>query len=180
MTEEELFDTLRPIILTVTGVPECILADPNARAPDGDYAAVRPKKAVGQRGQSNVKLVNKPLSPIDLDTSVKRQVVTEMSIQFYRGGALDYAPKLIDANKRSDISEILFKAKVGWRNVGPVNNLTALQSDSQEPRSQISIFLMYEETDEFSVNSIERVRVDTEYSDGTLVSSFDIETDDAP
>ncbi len=60
MTSLELFKLLRPIILTVTGVPECIMADPNAQAPTGPYASVRVRQAIHERGQANVKVSDLP------------------------------------------------------------------------------------------------------------------------
>lgn len=54
MTDKEIFLILRPHILRVTGVPECILADPNAQAPTGEYASVRPRQGISERGQANI------------------------------------------------------------------------------------------------------------------------------
>lgn len=179
MTELELFNIIRPIVLLVTGVPECILTNPNANSPSGDYAAVAPKSNVTSRGQANIVSKNKA-GPIDIDVTIKRQLIAQCSVQFYRGEALDYASRLIDCNKRSDVSRMLYQAGVGWNRTGTVNNLSGLQSDNQENRSQISLFLMYEEIDETSVNSIERIQIQVQNEDVQVLETIELETPDAP
>ena len=57
------------------------------------------------------------------------------------------ASKLLQANKRPDISVILFQNDLGWNGAEPINDLTAIQSNRQEQRAQITIRLMYETTD---------------------------------
>ena len=178
MTNIELFDIIRPIIISVTGVPECILADPNAPAPSGEYAAVRPKQSISERGQSNIIRTNGTGNELDVD--VRAQIIAECSVNFYRGNAVDYAEKLKQCNKRPDVSASLYRAGVGWNRTSSVNNLTTLQSDNQEQRAQISLYLMYEATDSVTINSIERVNYDVQYETGTVVASGSVETIDAP
>lgn len=178
MNNIQLFDIIRPIILSVTGVPECILADPNAPAPTGEYAAVRPKQSITERGQANIIRTNGTGNELDVD--VRAQIIAECSVNFYRGNAVDYAERLKQCNKRPDISEALFRAKLGWNRTSAVNNLTTLQSNNQEQRAQISIFLMYETTDEVTINSIERASFDVQYETGVIVASGSVETIDAP
>lgn len=179
MTELELFNIIRPIVLLVTGVPECILANPNAESPSGEYAVIEPKSNVTSRGQANIVSKDK-VGPIDIDVTIKRQLIAQCSVQFYRGAALDYASRLMDCNKRSDVSRMLYQAGVGWNRAGPVNNLKTLQSDNVENRSQISLFLMYEETDETSVNSIERIQIQVQNEDAQVLETIELETPDAP
>lgn len=160
MTREQLFDILRPIIMTVTGVPECILADPNAPSPQGEYASVEPLLSIRQRGQANIirtdtAPVTSPIGPVNnSNVDVRAQVIANCSINFYRGDARYRASRLLQANKRPDISVILFQNKIGWNGAEPINDLTALQSNQREQRAQITIRLMYEIIDPVIINAI--------------------------
>ncbi|MCK5126781.1 MAG: hypothetical protein KAR42_11045 [candidate division Zixibacteria bacterium] len=175
MTNDQLFDILRPIIIAVTGVPECILANPNNPSPTGEYCSIQPTQAVGKRGQPNQ--VRKTGAPVDsVDVSIRRQIACTANVNFYKGDARHRASLLEGCNKRPDISEILYRAKLGWRSVGPINNLTALHSDNYESRSQININLWYELTDEININSIESSSVEVQYEDGTTIVTVDINT----
>ncbi len=179
MTKEELFDAIRPIIIRSTGVPECILASPGAPSPAGLYAVVQPKQTVGQRGQANISRANVPFQN-NISVDVKAQIMVNCSVNFYREGAHDAATRLLQANKRPDNSADLFRAGIGWNRAGPVNNLTALQSDSNEERAQISIYLMYEETDPIVINSIESVSVTVENEKSEVLESITVTSPDAP
>ena len=156
MTDEELFDLLRTIILLATGVPECILADPNIGAPEGEYCSVRPSQSVENKGQPIIRKAN--AGALDITVDVRAQLISEVSINFYRGEALHFARKLKGANKRPSISALLFAADLGWNRTGPVNNLTALQDDNQEQRAQISVYIMYEEFDAGDVETINAIK----------------------
>lgn len=172
MTELEIFKIIQPIIITVTGLDgdHVILGDPNEGAPLGPYAAVRPQQSITERGQANVRRKNS-VTPLFLDIDVRAQIIAECSVNFYRGNAMSSAQKLKQANKRSDISAILFKANLGWNRTGQVNNLTTLQSDQQEPRSQISLFLMYETTDPIVINTIESAEFEIQNPEGTVIAT---------
>jgi len=181
MTEDELFDIIQPIIVSVTGLAgdHVILGDPNEGSPTGPYAAVRPMQNIDERGQANI-IRKTSATPLSVDNDVKAQIIVQCDINFYRGNAMSTAQKLKQANKRSDISAILFKAKLGWQRAGNVVNLTTLQSNQQEARSQISLFLMYETSDKVTINSIENVPFEVQYPDGTVVLTGNITTPDAP
>ncbi len=178
MTDLELFNLMRPIIMDITGVPECIMTDPNEKAPSGPYAAFKPKRNTTNRGQPNVTRKNGVGATIDV--KVEPQLITECVIDFYRTGARDYAQLLEGANKYPDVSRALFLARTGWQKTGPMQDLTALQADNQEERSQISVFLMYSPERTVAINSIERVRVDVEDHKARQLDSFEIKTPDAP
>lgn len=160
MTRDQLFDLIQPIILTVTGVPECIQADQNLPAPSGDYASVRTKQSINQRGQANNYQRLIPNGPwTDIEKDARSQVVVQCSVNFYRGNALDYAERLHQANRRPDVQRDLFLGGVGWRNTSAVSNLTTLQSKNFEQRAHIDIFLMYETSDPVVINEIASVQV---------------------
>lgn len=172
MTSEQLFDIIRPIILTVTGVPECIMADPNAPAPSGPYAAVRTQQSLAQRGQVNNYQRLIPNGPYtDIEKDARAQVIAQCNVNFYRGEAQYLASKLFQANKRPDVQALLFNNKVGWNRTSAGNNLTALQSNNYEQRAQIDIFLMYEESDPVVINEIASVGLTVLDDDNTVLYS---------
>jgi hypothetical protein len=158
MEVDYIFAAMRPIILSATGIAECLKTQPNAPAPSGEYCTVSIYSNVSQRGQAIVYKENQAGALINLD--VVPQVVTELSVNFYRGDASAYAAKLLQANKRPSISEALFAAGIGWQRTGPINKLTALQGPKFEARAQVSIFILHElifpETAE-DANTIEQV-----------------------
>ena len=152
MTNEQLFAILRPIIMTVTGVPECILADQNAKSPTGEYASIRPRQSIDQRGQAHIYPVNKIGDQVTVD--VRAQVIATASVNFYRGDAMARVERLKECNKRPDVSMDLFRAKVRWLGTSAANNLTALQSVNWEQRANISIRLGYEVSNINDINNI--------------------------
>ncbi len=182
MNRLDIFNAIRPIIETVTGVSNVILADQlDARnggvpSPIGEYASVEPKQTITQRGQANIHR-STSMTAQSVDVDVRAQVMVECSINFYRGNARDRAERLLQANKRPDVSALLFAAKLGWNRENAINNLTSLQANNFEQRAQLSIFLMYETTDPLVINSIESVdfSVENEKAEvletGTVTSS---------
>ena len=182
MNRLDIFTTMEQIVRTITDVPTVILADQlDARngdvpAPTGEYASIEPMMSITERGQANIHRATS-LTPQSVDVDARAQIMVECSINFYRGNARDRAQRLLQANKRSDISAILFKAKLGWNRTNAINNLTALQANNHEQRAQLSIFLMYETTDPIVINSIESVdfSVENEKAEvletGTVTSS---------
>lgn len=173
MNSEQIFDIMRPIILSVTGVPECVLANPNESSPLGEYASVQPLQSITQRGQANIVRSNS-ISPQAIDVDVRAQIIAECSINFYRGDSRNRAQKLLQANKRPSVSAALFAAKLGWNRAGPINNLTALQSSDWESRAQISIFLMYETSDQETINSIEKIPYEVQDENATVLTTGEI------
>lgn len=171
MTNLELFNIMRQIVLNVTGVPEVILANPNAPSPLGEYASIKPKQSIAQRGQANIHRKTSS-TPLSQDEEVRAQIIAECSINFYRGASSrDRVERLLQCNKRSDISGLLFTNGLGWNRAGPINDLDFLQSNNWEQRAQISVFVMYETRDEITINSIESSSYIIEYEDGTIIDA---------
>lgn len=173
-----LFNTLSPIIKGATGIPNVIVGDQNKGAPPGPYAAVRVKQQIAQRGQANIRYKNATGPNVDAD--VFAQITVQCSINFYREGALDYAQKMHQANKKPTVSIALFKAGIGWNRSDPVNNLTSLQSSNLEERAQVSIYLMYESSDAETINSIESVTVEVQNEKADVLKTITVESPDAP
>ena len=173
MTNEQIFAILRPIIMTVTGVPECILADPNAQAPAGPYASVRIRQAIRERGQANVTVSDLNVTR-EVRYDIRAQIICDVNVEFWRGNAMEYAEKLKECHKRPDVPWILKRAKLGWGGSDAINNLTALQSANFEQRSQMTIKLFYEATTIVDVNRIEQVSVSVENEKAELLQSVDV------
>lgn len=153
MTRDELYAALVPIIKSMTGVPVVIPADDNKRSPSGPYAALEPHQTINQRGQSSIKRVK--LDNGLVSKAVSTNMVIECAIDFYRGDARHMAAKLREANKRPSISMALMRAGIGWGGVGPINNLTALQGDSNEQRAQATFTVFYTDTVVDEIGAIE-------------------------
>lgn len=172
MTNEELFQVLRPIVLLVTGVPNCILADQNNKAPNGPYATIRPRQSVTERGQANIYSKNIPADKVSVD--VRSQIIATCSVQFYRGEARMYAERLKQCNKRPDVSAMLWKSRVGWGGTDAVNDLTALQSANWEQRAQINIRLWYETSNVAEINNILHASIVVQNERGQTLATHDI------
>jgi hypothetical protein len=179
MTNQELFAKLRPIVMLATGVPECLLADQigpgSMPAPQGAYATITPRQSVSERGQANIVSRNRPGELVEVD--VRAQIMCSASVNFYRGEALMYAERLKQANKRPDVSMMLFKAKIGWNSTDAVNNLTSLQSANFEQRAQITIRLMYETSSLPVINNILSATVALENEKAQVIQTFTVEVD---
>ena len=152
MTNNEIFAALRPHILNVTGVSECILADPNGPSPDGPYASVRPRQSIRERGQANIIMTDGANDTIVYE--IRAQIVASCEINFFRGEAMQYAEMLKECHKRPDVCWPLWQKGIGWGGTEPVNNLTALQASNFEQRSQIIVKLLYEAVNTVTVNNI--------------------------
>lgn len=175
MTNSELFQILRPHIMTVTGVPECILADPNGPSPDGEYASVRPRQGIRERGQANIYTSDRPGNLVR--TEVRAQIIADCEINFYRGNALQRAESLKECHKRPDVAWDLFKHKIGWGGTEAVNNLTALQASNFEQRAQIIIHLMYETSSIVDINNILSASATVQNENGQTLQSVAVNLD---
>jgi hypothetical protein len=179
MTDSELYDLMHSIIIAVTGLDgeKVIPADDNEQAPSGAYASIKVGASRGQRGQANISVTNTaPVSSpignvLDTEHEIKPQLTVDVSVNFYRDASLQNATLLFQANKRPDISALLFAAGVGWRNSLPINDLTALQSKEREERSQITITLLYEGSQKVITNAIYTVPVSIENEDGDTIQT---------
>ena len=173
MTNEEMFKVLRPIVLKVTGITECIMADQNQIAPKNiPYATIRPRQSVTERGQANI--YGKNLTGDRMQTDVRAQVIATCSVNFFRGDAQLYAERMKECHKRPDVMIDLFRAKVGWGGTDAVNNLTALQAANWEQRAQINIRLMYEVNDISEINAITSASISLYNEQDRLLQSINV------
>ena len=180
MNRLELFNILRPIVESVTGVPTVIMTDQTASngsgipSPSGEYATIEPKQSISQRGQANIYRANS-MSPQAVDVDVRAQIIVEASINVYRGvDAMSRLESLLQANKRPDVSAALRANKLGWQRTSTPNNLTRLQSGNPEQRAHVYLYLYYETSSAVTINNIESASYEVQYEDGTIVATGDI------
>ena len=168
MTRLELFALMREIVMIATGVPEAILADDNHTAPGGEYASIEPFQLVNSYAKPYIRSANSGSD--DVSQTIEGNAIVECPINFYRGGdSRGRALALKNAPYRTDIMSKLFRAGVGWQSVGPVNNLSSLQSSRTEQRSNVSVFLMFKDVTTVTLNAILSAPIRVEYADGTVV-----------
>lgn len=173
MTNEELFTILRPHILALTGVPECILYAQNADAPQGEYASVNPRYAIEERGQANIYRKDVPGDLVESD--VRPQAMITVAVELFRGEALERAERLFQMGKIETVTWDLFKHKLSIRNTSGVLNLTALQSSNYEQRARIEIYLWAELSTKYTVNNILGTSIVAENEDGDTIQEIDID-----
>lgn len=181
MTNDDLYLVMHQIVTTITGLPgaKVVKAMQNAKAsaPTGEYAAINPYLGTTQRGQANVNRSNTaPVSSpigdvVDVQHDIKAQLVKPVSINFYRGNAHEYAAMLIQANKRPDISAILFQNSIGWRDLEGPQDLSALQSDQWEPRARVVINLWVTRQQSATVNAIYSAEIQAQNEDGDTLQT---------
>lgn len=177
MTRDEIYNIIKPIVQDVTGLRMVTIADAvddrgtGLPSPPGEYITIEPKQSVAQRGQANIYRSNSA-TPQSVDYDVRAQIIVELNINCFRGDdAISRLSRLQQCNKRPDVSNALRIGKLGWQRASTPNNLTRLQSGNPEQRAQIYIYLMYETTDEVTINSIESAEYEIQYEDATVVAT---------
>lgn len=186
MTNNEIYLVVRNIIIAATDCPTVIKYNQNQQAPGGDYCAVSVGQPKRQRGQaiikrSNTAPVSSPIGNVlDVNHNIYAQVISDVSINFYRGLAFDYAGQLFQANKRADVSELLFTSALGWRSTSTINNLTALQSNEWEDRAQITLSLFHELDQTVTTNAIYSVAITAENEDGDTLTTVTVDAPTEP
>lgn len=178
MTNEELFLAMRPIIMEACGVPALIYSNDSGggKAPSGEYGTLYPRVDERSRGQAVV--IQRDAPDNKVETILRRPVIVNLSVNFYRGNAHQYAAMLIECNKHPTISMMLQRVKLGWVEAGPVNDLTSLQSANWEQRAQINIRIMYTSESRSLVNNILTVDYTLEDEKGRELSKFEIPKQD--
>jgi hypothetical protein len=177
MNRLEIFNIIRPIVASVTGVTNVILADQvrsdgsGLPSPNGEYIVIEPSQSISERGQANI-YRSTSAAPLAIDVEIRAQIIVEVSINVFRGvDALSRVSRLLQCNKRPDVSATLFRNKLGWNRTSAPNNLTRLQSGNPEQRAQIYLYLMYETRDPVVINNIESASYEIQYEDGQVIAS---------
>lgn len=157
------------IVEAAVGVPAHI-AYPNVGAPEGPYCEVGFPVEEGF-GQA---IKQRRITQQDFTDITRTQKVVQISLNFYRDGALAAAGGLREANKRDHIHAILWQNKLGWYRLGPVNNLSALQNANQEERAQVGLYLACEDVVEDTVLRALGVKFTTKDEDGHVLAEGEV------
>lgn len=173
MTNKEIFAVLRPHILGLTGVPECILYAQNQDSPAGEYASVQPRYAIEERGQANI--YRKDIIGDQVETDVRPQIMVAVIVEFYRGPANERAQRLLQMGKVETVTWDLFKHKISIRNTSGILDLTALQSNNYEQRARIELYLWMESSTAYAVNNILGTKIIAEKEDGQVIQEINID-----
>lgn len=156
MNTLQVYKALRQIVLKLTGVNECLLADQNTPAPSGTYATIRVAESIRPTAKGGVfRYYDKKNRTVT--EQIKSPVIYSATVNFYRGDAQRNASRLINCSRLSSVHEILLRNGLGWVDTDPVQNLTALQSNEQEQRAVIVVRLVGQQIISETVNTIEAI-----------------------
>lgn len=178
MTNNELFSIVRQIVMYVTGLGDgnIVIRDPNIGSPPGEYCSVEVsgtsrRYAKGGSRFTNVGPISSPIGNVfDVNQEVRQSIIRDVSLNFYRGNANDYAVMMLGAKQRTDVHNLLLANNVGWISTGPVNDLTALQSNQKEARAEVTITVSTLETQNVTSNAIYQSTLSAENETGTEVA----------
>lgn len=173
MTNEEIFAVLRPHVMAVSNVPECILYGQNENAPSGAYASIQPGYMVDERGQANI--INKDVIDDQVESDVRPQVAMTCIVEFYRGNAHENARSLLQFGRLQNVVWDLFKYGVSIRSTSNVMDLTALQSSNYEKRARIELYLWMTLSTKYTVNNILGTSVIAENESGDTLQEINID-----
>lgn len=174
MDDKRIFEILRPLIMTVSGVTDCILANQNQNSPKEAYASVQIRTNVSERGQANI-YHRDLIATNQVEGDVRAQQMVTCVVEFYRGEANAMAASLQQMGKRSDVSWVLFKENMSIRNVGTAIDLTALQSSNYEKRARIELYLWVESSSKYVVNNILGTSIAVENEEGDVLQTISVD-----
>lgn len=180
MNKDALFTVLHEVVRLATGLPgnRIIEADNNRHAPKGEYCAIKISRAARERGRAfqtftNSDPVSSPIGEVnDVVQNIGQQMLQEVSFNFYRGNAHDYARKMLAADVRFDVSDLLMTNSVGIMGRTGVNDLTALQSGNKEPRAELSLTVASVDVQTVTVNGIYSATVSVENESGQVLETI--------
>lgn len=175
MTNYEIYTVMRQIVMKVTGLKQVYLADQAVQAPSGTYATIRVAQGVQPMALGTVRRTYDKEKQTVTET-VSCPVRYDIPVNFYRAGAMDYAPMLINCSRLSGVHALLLSKRLGWAGSDPVQNLTALQSSEQEERAVIVVHLVGEKKVSQTVNSIEAARIIVEDEKTNVLRDSDVDS----
>ena len=175
MTNYDIYTVMRQIVMKVTGLKQIYLADQAVQAPSGTYATIRVAQGVQPMALGTVRRTYDKEKQTVTET-VSCPVRYDIPVNFYRAGAMDYAPMLINCSRLSGVHALLLSKRLGWAGSDPVQNLTALQSSEQEERAVIVVHLVGEKKVSEIVNTIEAARIIVEDEKTNVLQDSDVDS----
>lgn len=166
----ELFIPIKELVERITGV-SAFAANQNDIAPTGAYATILSVRSAmaTSRGIIKKKVVN---DGNDIVFTARYPVTWEVTINFWRGKAIENATRLLNIFYLPATSDELFAKGIGLVNCSNVMNLTALQSKSFEERAVITLTLTtFEEISE-QVGAIRKFAISIENEEGKELARY--------
>ncbi|WP_311514779.1 phage neck terminator protein [Oligella urethralis] len=173
MTNNDIYRALRRAVQIASGVPTVVLAAQNAPSPQGSYASIQIASHTKERGMAfkDYKLLDDGMT---FEVTVRSQQEVTCTVEFYRDGAKDYAANMLQMDKRDDVVWDLFKVGLNIMSLGPIFDLTALQSHNYEERARVEIYLRRQVARKYNINRIMEVPIVTQNEDGKPLQSVSV------
>jgi len=165
LVTETINKCVRDKIAEITGLTT-IAAEQNAPRPLGEYATVKVSTLIAT-GWDDVTQTNQSDPDEDLDELIQGMRLTSMSINFFRGLAVDSATKFYDALQRSNIQQFFKECKLGLVSRSDIRDLTEQVDAELEPRAQFDLNFHTVATDADIVFAIKSLNITGEYHDSS-------------
>lgn len=169
----EIFEAIKKVVERLTGV-QAFSANQNDISPRGAYATilVMQSAVATSRGTVKQKIIN---DGNDAVVTARYPVTWTVTINFWRGKAIENATRLMNIFYLPATSDELLASGVGLVNCSNVQNLTALQSKSFEERAVITLTLTtFEEISE-QVGVIRKFGISVENEDSKELAKYPTE-----
>lgn len=160
-------DALYTWAFGVTAV-QTIFAHPNAPRPTGQYILINILEStkIGWEEKTEVLLID---DSIDIDYSNVENLF--VSINVYRGDALQLSTKLKDSLARVTVRDQLFASGLGFNRVGSVNEIPEVIDKKWEERAQFDCFFFTRSLDEENIETIKQIELTNELDNTTTIIS---------
>jgi len=143
-----------------------IFAHQNAPRPTGEYVLINIMQSTPNGWAEQELTLNGTL--VDIDYSTVEELF--ISINVYRGTALQTATKLKDSLARVTETEKLYAAGLGYSRAGTVNDIPEEINKQWEQRGQFDCFFFTRSLDEETIETIRKVEITNNiHGDGDTV-----------
>lgn len=147
---DELNSVFAKLVRDASGVPLAILANQGGPRPEGLYATYNPMpiRAYGHpRRLRNEAPAVEPVPDFewtDFEEVTISNLELLLSLNFFNDGSKMSATRMLDCYFRQPIGEYLYLNGISCREIGPVRNLTGLESAEIQSRHQVDVHMFVE------------------------------------
>lgn len=181
MTNSELYLVVRQMVHAVTGLPldKIVAQDPECNI-KGEYCAIKINGTARERGRGSINfgqsdIVSSPIGDVrNLTSDIISYIERDVTLNFYRGAAHDYARSMTACGRFFSVRDVMLRNGVGLLGRGVVNDLTALQSDSREPRAEITLTIATTENYSDEINAVYGVSLIAENEKAEMLATVSI------
>jgi len=154
-------DALRVWVVGITGI-EAIFAHPNAPRPIVPYVLINiiQNTPIGIQESELTLLVD---DSVDIDYSNIEELF--VSINVFYAGSYQTATKLKDSLARVAVTDQLFAAGLGYKNVTAVNDIPEEINKQWEERAQFDCFFFTRSLDEENIETIQKIKITNNIND---------------